>query len=278
MSPSPGEKRGSQPRTRSGSGTWGQIRSGAAAGRRGTRGQAVCGGLREALAGGQRVVEAGGEAAAGVQHRRLLGDLLEKGFPPWKEAHGEVGHKRGGKKEAPLGPWRRCCQLSLKPADLKGGVVLLHLHLVFQLQDTGTERAILSPPGLFSPVLAVPFPALLAPSGHPCLGAVFPGRANFDGGVLQGSGPQGYFIATLRVGKGSLQHAGPKHQGLTPKSCLQGSHEPHISQTSPPTPPEAKPCALLRFTSICWVAAPWCQRLRCSTVRFWDSHAPEGQG
>lgn len=118
VSPSPGEKRGSQPRTRSGSGTWGQIRSGAAAGRCGTRGQAVCGGLREALAGGQRVVEAGGEAAAGVQHRRLLGDLLEKGFPPWKEAHGEVGHKRGREKEAPLGPWRRCCQLSLKPADL----------------------------------------------------------------------------------------------------------------------------------------------------------------
>lgn len=159
-----------------------------------------------------------------------------------------------------------------------GGVVLLHLHLVFQLQDTGTERAILSPPGLFSPVLAVPFPALLAPSGHPCLGAVFPGRANFDGGVLQGSGPQGYFIATLRVGKGSLQHAGPKHQGLTPKSCLQGSREPHISQTSPLTPPEAKPSALLRFTSICWVAAPWCRRLCCSTVRFRDSHAPKGQG
>lgn len=279
VSPSPGEKRGSQPRTCSGSGTWGQIRSGAAARRRGTRGQAVCGGLREALAGGQRVVEARGEAAAGVQHRRLLGDLLEKGFPPWKEAHGEVGHKRGREKEAPLGPWRRCCQLSLKPADLNlVGLCSSTCTSCSSSRTPGPNGPFYPPPGLFSPVLAVPFPALLAPSGHPCLGAVFPGRTNFDGGVLQGSGPQGYFIATLRVGKGSLQHAGPKHQGLTPKSCLQGSHEPHISQTSPPTPPEAKPCALLRFTSICWVAAPWCQQLRCSTVRFRDSHAPKGQG
>lgn len=54
------------------------------------------------------------------------------------------------------------------------------------------------------PVLAVPFPALLAPSGHPCFGAVFPGRANFNGGVLQGGGPQGDLIATLRTEKGSL--------------------------------------------------------------------------
>lgn len=47
--------------------TWGQVWSRAAAGRRGTRGQAVRRGLWETLARRQRVVEAGGEAAAGVQ-------------------------------------------------------------------------------------------------------------------------------------------------------------------------------------------------------------------
>lgn len=75
-------------------GTWGQVGSGAAAGCRRTRGQAVRGGLREALAGGERVMETGGEAAAGVEDRRLLGDLLEKGFSP-----GGVGGTKVAGKE-----------------------------------------------------------------------------------------------------------------------------------------------------------------------------------
>lgn len=210
--------------------------------------------------------------------------FLKRDFLLGRKRTGRSVTNEGGRGLEPLLPalFKAC-----RPKS--GGVVLLHLHpMVLEKQSIHAggvpapghrdQTGHFIPPCLFSPVLAVPFPALLAPSGHPCLGAVFPGRANFDGGVLQGSGPQGYFIATLRVGKGSLQHAGPKHQGLTPKSCLQGSRKPHISQTSPPTPPEAKPCALLRFTSICWVAAPRRLRLRCSTIRLRDSHAPKGQG
>lgn len=46
-------------------------------------------------------METGGEAAAGVQDRRLLGDLLEKGFSP-----GWGGHEGGSD--------RRCLGSSLK--------------------------------------------------------------------------------------------------------------------------------------------------------------------
>lgn len=81
-------------------GTWGQVGSGAAAGGGRTGGQTVRWGLREAFAGGQRVMETGGEAAAGVQDRRLLGDLLEKGFSPaWGEDTTVVGKGR-----APVSP------------------------------------------------------------------------------------------------------------------------------------------------------------------------------
>lgn len=84
----------SPPNPSVGWGTWGQVGSGAAAGCRGTRGQAVRGGLREALAGGERVMETGGEAAAGVEDRRLLGDLLEKGFSPGG-GRGDKGSRKG---------------------------------------------------------------------------------------------------------------------------------------------------------------------------------------
>lgn len=91
------------------------------------------------------------------------------------------------------------------------------LPVAFLFQDIQDTCAILSP-CFCPPVLAVPFPALLAPSGHPCLGAVFPGRANFNGGVLQGSGPQGDLIATLRTEKGSV---GMLHSSTTeqPAAC-----------------------------------------------------------
>ena len=90
-------------------GTWGQVGSRAAARRGGTGGQAVRGGLREALAGGQRVMETGGEAAAGVQDRRLLGDLLEKGFSP---GEGEKGGGKGRALASPSSQWPRVCQTS----------------------------------------------------------------------------------------------------------------------------------------------------------------------
>ena len=57
------------------------------------------------------------------------------------------------------------------------------------------------PPWFYPPVLAVPFPALLTPPRHPRLGAVFPSGTDFNGGVLQGGGPQGHFIPALRGGK-----------------------------------------------------------------------------
>lgn len=66
---------------------------------------------------------------------------------------------------------------------------------------THQDKCHFIPPWFYPPVLAIPFPALLTPPCHPRLGTVFPSGANFNGGVLQGGGPQGHFIPTLRCGK-----------------------------------------------------------------------------
>lgn len=78
----------------------------------------------------------------------------------------------------------------------------------------------------YLPVLAIPFPALFTPPCHPCLGAVFPCRTDFNGGVFQGSGPQGHFIPTLGDGK-------------------QIFAVPHLSQLLPQLPAKAMPRELL---------------------------------
>ena len=54
-------------------------------------------------------METGGEAAAGVQDRRLLGDLLEKGFSP---GEGEKGGGKGRALASPSSQWPRVCQTS----------------------------------------------------------------------------------------------------------------------------------------------------------------------
>lgn len=76
---------------------------------------------------------------------------------------------------------------------------------------------------LYSPVLAVPFPAFLAPSGHPGLGAVFPSGPDFNGRVLQGGGSQSYLVAALRRRKGGVT-------GAT-RARLKGGPQPPPSPT-----------------------------------------------